>query len=659
MPTLNIGGQRIKVDDGFLSLSPEQQSAAVDEIAKSLSQQAPSTSAPADDGRNNALGMVDTFVRGMADTSGLGFADEISAGLGTGFGLLGDYGQELERQRSIDRSDAENRGWTRLAGQIGGGLLGGWGLARLGGSFAANAARAGGGLGRVAMGSAADGALLGALHGAGSGEGVEGRAKGALIGGGVGLGTGLAAPYAIAGVQAAARPLLAPLMSRLRPETYANRALGEGLRRADMTADEVAAKLARAQADDQGMFMAADAMGHSGQRMLSTVARNPNDMRQQVVDALIGRQMGQGDRLSQFLAEGFDAADTAAQRQASLTASRRATANANYGAAREGAGVVDPSGAIRAADDFLTPGATRLMNPGNSIADDSIESAVRRARSYLTDGRSVLTDFNAAFRSKQEIDAMIEGARPAVQRQLIPIRDALDDALENASPSYAQARDVFRQQSRAIDAVDTGKQSASGRVRSADSIQRFNAMTPEEQAAFRAGYADPLIARVEATAAAPGTNKARPLITPKTGDEFPAFAAPGRADRLGNRIAREQQMFETSNAALGGSKTADNLADAADMAQFDPELLTGLLSGTPIRSILSSVGRRVAAEAGGMSPRVIERVGRALIETNPKAAKQLLTAGAENVAQNELRRAVMAALIGGGSGATAARLAAP
>ena len=33
MATLNIGGKRVKVDDAFLSMSPEQQQATVDEIA--------------------------------------------------------------------------------------------------------------------------------------------------------------------------------------------------------------------------------------------------------------------------------------------------------------------------------------------------------------------------------------------------------------------------------------------------------------------------------------------------------------------------------------------------------------------------------------------------------------------------------------------------
>lgn len=41
MPTLNINGKRVTVDDGFLKLSPEQQSATVDEIASSFKDAAP------------------------------------------------------------------------------------------------------------------------------------------------------------------------------------------------------------------------------------------------------------------------------------------------------------------------------------------------------------------------------------------------------------------------------------------------------------------------------------------------------------------------------------------------------------------------------------------------------------------------------------------
>ncbi|TGT34894.1 hypothetical protein EN808_35095, partial [Mesorhizobium sp. M8A.F.Ca.ET.165.01.1.1] len=53
MATLNIQGQKVKVDDAFLSMTPEQQNAAVEEIAKSLPA-APGADAAAADERAKA-----------------------------------------------------------------------------------------------------------------------------------------------------------------------------------------------------------------------------------------------------------------------------------------------------------------------------------------------------------------------------------------------------------------------------------------------------------------------------------------------------------------------------------------------------------------------------------------------------------------------------
>ncbi|RAS13556.1 DUF3135 domain-containing protein [Ensifer adhaerens] len=603
---------------------------------------------------------VDSFMRGAADVVSLGFADEISAAGGALTGVGGEFGEyrkNLRRERIKQYQRDSSDPVASLAGRIAGGVTGGLGLARAGLSPTANAINRGASLGRVSAASAGEGAILGGAHGFGSGEG-DGRIKSAGIGALVGGGVGLAAPAAVAGVTKLVAPIAAPVMARIFPERYAERAIGEGVRRSGMTVDDIAAALGRSQADEQGMFTVADAMGNSGQRMLSTVARTPNNERQAVVEALQARQAGQGDRLSNFLAQGFDAPDTAAQRAASLTAQRTAAANANYGAAREAAGTVDPSAAIQSADDFLTPGATRLMNPGNNIADDSVEAAVRRARSYLTDGDSVLTDFNAALRAKQEIDAMIEGASPTIQRQLIPIRNQLDDALARASDPYAAARDTFRQQSLAIDAVETGRNAASGRMRADDTVPAFQRMTEPEQSAFRAGYADPLITRVESASMSPTTNKARSLVTPKTGAEFPAFAAPGRADQLAARIMREQRMFETANQAMGGSRTADNLADASEMSKFDPGVMSKLLRGDPIGAVMDG-GRRLLGEAQGMPPRVVEQVAQVLMETNPQAARQLLSGGISRLSRaDQVRARFIASMISSGA-AGAGRLGAP
>ena len=617
---------------------------------------------PMDDGRNSVLGKIDTAMRGAADTLTFGTADEIAAGLNTGFGYLGDYDKELASQRRTDAADSENRFGYRLGGQLGGGVVGGVGLTRAGLSLGANAARAGQGLGRVAAGSAADGLALGALQGAGSGTDAESRIRGAGLGAVTGGVAGLAAPYAIAGVQAAAQPFITPLMARLRPADYAGRAMAEGVRRSGQSADDIANMLSRASADDQGVFNVADAMGHSGQRMLSTVARNPSDMRQTVVDTLTDRQMGQGERLAQFIAEGFDASDTAAQRAASLTGQRAAAANVNYNAARQGAGPVDVSGAIAAANDVLTPGVNRIVNPGSNIADDSLEGVVRRVRAMLTDGRSNLTDFNSVLRAKQDIGDMIGAAQRAGRgnqvRILSRINEQLDTALEAASPAYRAANDTFRTQSRVIDAVEQGTGATSGRTRAADNIRQFQAMSPDERQAFRAGYADPFIARVESSAVAPSTNKARPLMTGKTGQEFPAFASPGQAERLGNRVAREQRMFETANTALGGSKTADNLADAAEMSKFDPGVMMNLLRGRPIQAAVDAVAK-LANEAKGMPPSVMDQIARMLLETRPEVARAMLSGATGRQAVLNGHRALANAILVNMGSAGAGRVAAP
>lgn len=651
MTTLNINGRRVTVDDSFLSLSPEQQEATVNEIAGQIG-------ATQADPRDSFVGKADAAVRGAADMLSLGFADEIAAGLGTGFGMLGDYDAELARQRGIDQSDTENRFGYRLGGQLAGGVAGGVGLSNAGLSLATRTAQGGGSLARLAGGAAADGALTGGAYGFGSGEGAEGRLHGAGLGAAVGGVAGAAAPYAMAGLQAAASPVVRPIMSRVRPEAYASRALSDGLGRAGMGVDDVVAALARASDDGQPMYTVADAMGNAGQRMLSTVARTPNNARQDVIEALANRQMGQGERLTNFLAEGFSAPDTAAQRVAGLKGARKAAADTAYEAARKGAGAVDVSGAVAAADDILSPGVSRVANPGSGIADDSLEGVIRRARSLLTDGRSNLSNFDSVLRAKQDIrdmiDAAVRSGRNNQARLLSRVHDELDSALEAASPAYRSANDDFARASRVIDTVDTGTAAASGRTRASDNIAQFQQMTPEQQAAFRVGYADPLIARVESAAASPTTNRARMLITDKTGQEFPAFAAPGQADQLGQRIAREQRMFETANAALGGSKTADNLADMAEAAKFDPSILANLLAGRPVAAAMDAVGG-LLREARGQSPGVTERIARALIATDADAARQVLSASREVTAQDDVLRALVSSILGQQGGAQAGR----
>ncbi|WP_373413716.1 hypothetical protein [Ensifer aridi] len=636
---------------------------------RAASQRSASPAAPAQrptvepvDSRDNWMGSIDTFMRGAADTMSFGLADEIAAGgdalfnplFGTGQdgGSLAErYDRNLKEQRTTDELDAKKRMAERLTGQILGAGGGGVGLARSGLSATTNAIKAGKGLGGVTKASAMEGAALGGAQGFGSGEGVEDRLYNAGLGGFAGAGIGGALPSVATAVAGAAKGMTAPLIAPFRPAAYTDKALRTYLQRSGKTPEQIADIMRSAADDGQPMYTLADAMGNAGQRALVPVTRTPNDARQEVTDFLIRRQMGQPQRLANALAEGFDAPQTSDRVTRGLTQARDVEADALYTAARREAGAVNVTPILERIDETLSPGANQVVSPRDNIGYDTIEGSLARVRRMMSDGNSQVTDFNTLFRAKLDLDDMI--ARAEAQgagnraHYLTQVKREVDRALEDASPAFRNANDTFASRSRVIDSVAEGQAAKSGRVRSEDSIEQFNAMTPDQRQAFRSGYVDPIIADIESLPMGPATNRARGLTTPKYEQEFQAFAAPGRAEQLGNRIGRENRMFETSNAALGNSRTADNLGDIDDMANFDPAVLTNLLTGNWKQAALT--GARQAFNAGkGLPPRVVERVGRLLVETDPNQALATLNrVRGQQMSRDQLRALIVSSILQG------------
>ncbi|EHK75195.1 hypothetical protein SM0020_24845 [Sinorhizobium meliloti CCNWSX0020] len=614
------------------------------------------------DARDNWLGRADTFIRGAADTMSFGLADEIAAGgdalfnplFGTGQdgGSLAErYDRNLKAQRTTDELDAKKRMAERLTGQILGAVGGGVGLARNGLSATTNAIKAGKGLAGITKASVMEGSVLGGAQGFGSGEDIQGRLSGLGTGIFLGAGTGAALPAATTAIGGAVKGATAHLIAPFRPAAYTDKALRTYLQRSGKTPEQIADIMRSAVDDGQSMYTLADAMGNAGQRALVPVTRTPNDARQEVTDFLVRRQMGQPQRLANALAEGFDAPQTSDRVTRGLTQAREVEADALYTAARREAGAVNVTPVLERIDETLSPGANQAVSPRDNISYDTIEGSLARVRRMMSDGNSQVTDFNTLFRAKLDLDDMI--ARAEAQgagnraHYLTQVKREVDRALEDASPAFRNANDTFASRSRVIDSVAEGQAAKSGRVRAEDSIQQFNAMTPDQQQAFRSGYVDPIIADIESLPMGPATNRARGLTTPKYEQEFQAFAAPGRAEQLGNRIGRENRMFETSNAALGNSRTADNLGDIDDMANFDPAVLTNLLTGNWKQAALT--GARQAFNAGkGLPPRVVERVGRSLVETDPNQALATLNrVRGQQVSRDQLRAMILESMLQG------------
>lgn len=242
---------------------------------------APEYVPPGVEGYNPETGMVDpqygkagSAAMGAADTATFGFGDELASTVAAGIEALpGRSGmsrsQILAQMRgNAEAAQAQNPG-SYLAGQIGGGVA--QGLATGGAGFGANAAKTGGGLGRVALGSAADGVIYGGLQGAGGGTDLESRASGALTGGAVGGTTGFAAPLVVAGLSKAAQKAVSPFTTSAERSSAAKFLGSEGV---PLTAGQKTGSKALRYAESEiGGDAAADIMENQGRAFTDAAMR--------------------------------------------------------------------------------------------------------------------------------------------------------------------------------------------------------------------------------------------------------------------------------------------------------------------------------------------------------------------------------------------------
>lgn len=564
-------------------------------------------------------GPRDDYKRKFAQGQTFGWYDDAQsyarAGLGTLLhpGSQMSFDERLKYEKAFEderlKQATRNTGVLGTAAELAGGLATGGAAAKTG----ATLLKTGMSLPKLMAVGSAEGAGYGALSGAGEGDSLNDKINKAIKGGATGLALGAGIPALAAGVRSAASPLWSNIQAWRNPSAYADNKIAQTIERSGKTEQQILDEISAAGTQP---YTLADALDYEGRRLLSTVTKAPGQGRTDALEYLQNRQADQPDRVVNILRQGFDAPMTAQQTEDALRASRTAEANINYGNARSSAEFVDPTQAISIADNFLSPGATGGLPGGSKLPDDTVEAVIRSARGMLTNGNEILTDFNSAFRVKRNLDSMIDSANPTQQRELIPIRNALDDALAEASQPYANARDRFRQQSQQIEAVSQGRDAA-GTALSQDVVPGFNAMRADQQAPFRAGFVDPLEKRIVNNAAL-GANRAK--FSPNTQAKIEAFAVPNRLSDLMAQLGRERRMHSTLTEAAGGSKTVENAADAADMG-IDPAVISNLLSGN-LRGAATAGARGVFNNLSGNTEAV----------RNELAKRLLPLAGSENPA---------------------------
>lgn len=570
-----------------------------------------------------AIGETDALYRGALQGATFQQADEV-------YGLFGGD-KEGARSKNLEAELAYPEQYQK--GRTGGAITSGLLSAAATGPMAA---------GKTLLGTMGRGALLGgaegALWGAGGAEGYGDKALEALKYGAVGAGVGAAAPALVAGTMRGARSVgdMIGGAANLGNKSRARRAVVESLKKSGRTLPQVSDDVARAAREGQPEYRLMDALGIAGQRRASGIARTGDDGAEEIAQYLRQRQMDQGDRMLGFVDDAFETSGTtAAKTRDALTAQRGANADTAYSAARGNAAPVDVRGALDVIDSRI--GGMQ----GSNVAGDGIDAKLAQFRSRLAADNPAksrvgsteiggdagaytsveLSDFDRVLGVKQDVQdaigAAVRAGRNNEARELGKLAKELDSALEGASDMYRTANDQFRQASRVIDSVDTGAGMAK-KGRPEDTISTFRGMTPDEQSAARVGYGDTVSESIQRNKAQ-APNAAREFNSTKRAAEADAMAVdPGLLRR---RVDRENTMYDTYQRALGGSRTADNLQDVADVgpladaARAGRDVMMGNTGGA-VANTVSAVGQKLTGQ-NEATRRIIARI---LMSQDPKAA---------------------------------------
>jgi hypothetical protein len=612
----NIGQAKL----GALTLSPERQAQQSQIDATALTDMRDPGAAEA--------GLWSTL-----DGMSFGYGDNMVAALASAMDSGLTYDEALAQVRDQMKAGSDARPGLTLAGNIAGGVLSsvGGGVAGLVGKGATIPSKIG--LGMLAGG--VEGGLAGG--GASNADNLLDWAKGTAMGAGIGAGLG----GAISGAGQAVKHLAwNPLLSAVgaKSDTKATEMVQRYMRQAGMTPDDIRRATAKAAAEGQPEFVAADAMGVRGQRALGSMSRQPGDYQQAIVDQLDTRQAGQADRIGGFFSDAFGGSSTAKQEQKAAEALRRAEAGILYPAAEDAATPVNLNNVIGKIDELLN------RNPilGESALDESaIGRKLLTIRGMLQKGGEQLIDFPRVLAIKSDISTAIFNLKTAgkkVPPQLAQVLGELDDALESASTGYRAANDAYKAASGVVDAFGQGrKANSSSRIK--DILDEAAPLSPEARAAYRTGYTDPMLARMESKNH--GTNKVAQanLKSPKNTGFIDNFA--DDPELLKRRIGREDVMFETRRESLGGPDTAKRLAEDAANADMVGPMVSAAATMNPAGIIRVIMDKAMRAGMGS-TPATRELVAKALLSPDPEA---VLAAGIKKVARNSEARALIEAML--------------
>lgn len=506
---------------------------------------------------------ADNTVRQAAQGVTFGYMDEISAGLRTGAGLWGNYGEALAAERERDAGFRRDNPVAATVANIAGGVASP--IARA--LPFLNPGRAASLPGAVARGAGA-GAASGGISGFGEGEGgLQNRAGGALAGAGVGAALGGALPLVTAGAGAAAGAVGRRLgLTSGAPD--AERILLRDLGRDGVTPDELLRRTQESAAAGRPEVLA-DLAGENVRGTAAAIARAPGQGRQAAAELVEARGgAAQGGRLAQEVRTAISGDDF---RETVTDLTRRRAVSA--------APLYDRAYAVNLPDD------PRL---GTFLSDPDVLAGVKRGldlarREALADpnglpldpaslGVSIAADGSISLRggastrlfdiAKRGMDAMIDAATDGAERRsLRQVRNAMVARLDELNPAYAQARAAYAGPSASLNALEMGRRLLRDGVDASEETARDIArLSPGEREFFRTGVARAVMDRVNSAADGAEQTRLRQVFgTPQVRERLrAAFDSDEDFARFRTALDAETRMAATNRAVApnAGSQTA-------------------------------------------------------------------------------------------------------
>jgi hypothetical protein len=487
-------------------------------------------------------------------------------------------------------------------------------------------------------------ATVGGISGAGEGDTMGERAVGAGVGTALGGAIGAAAPAVINTVRWAAQPLTNQFR-RLAPsspsapipnaEDIATGQVARTIERSGKTQQQIAQEVADANASGQP-YILAEGIGLEGQRRLAGIAKTPGAARQWIDEDLGARDLGRGMRAQEAVETGLGVPRGLTAEEAQLALTQRAQRNSRpfYQAAEQ----VQPVWSERMQQFFQHPEYQKALKEGFHV---------ERTRA-LAEGRPfnphdyAITQFDeagdpimSAVPNMRTIDLMKKGVDQILNKQRNPLTGHLDtndpyvNALQRSqqamlrevdslNPMYARARAEYAGPAQMRSAVERGRDiPMAGRPE--DTIRRYNAVPPNEQAGNRIGIADRLAQQMnKGTETGPLPAYMRNLKGRQELDWMSQHQGPRQPvppnqmarrsdpmqfqpDPMRRALDREKIMRKTFADARGGSNTAENLADMADNLPPPPDLIgvgSNLFAGNIIGAIKAAIPASARLQRG-------------------------------------------------------------